>query len=149
MNAISRRPVRPFRLTPPVVPENDLHVAVADLLAKLVLPPAMWTCFPSGNVPLPAQYAAKLSRMGLRRGWPDFILIHEWAHGIELKRRGGRLSRTRLVRTARGSLRELEGQEDTFPRLMAAGMGIEVCCSPDEVLAALRKWGIPLRTIAA
>jgi hypothetical protein len=85
--------------------------------------------------------------MGLRRSWPDFLLIHAGLiYGMELKRVGGQLSRTRTVRTRRGSLRILEGQFEVFPRLEAAGMQpIEVCYSIEDVVAAWERWGIPLR----
>jgi hypothetical protein len=52
------------------------------------------------------------------------------------------------VRTRRGAWREVIGQEETFPRLERAGMRIAVCRSVDEVLAALRAWGVPLRAHA-
>ena len=108
-------------------------------------PPVMWTCFPAGNVPLPPEYAAKLARMGLHAGWPDFLIVHRNIYGIELKREGGRLSSTRTVRTRRGGLRVVEGQADVFPKLGKAGMLIAVCHSIDEILAALAGWSIPLR----
>jgi hypothetical protein len=139
-----RTPAR-FRLVAPVVPEQDLHESVADALDKLLMPPAQWTCFPAGSVPLPPQFAAKLARMGLKRGWPDVLVLHRRLIGIELKRRGGRLSRTRIVRTRRGGLRELVGQEDVFPLLEAAGMTIGVCDSLTAVLAFLAAAGVPLR----
>ena len=101
---------------------------------------------PSRIRPAPPRYAAKLSRLGLKRGWPDVqIVFGGRIYGIELKRRGGRLSRTRIVRTRRGSLRELVGQEDEFPRLEAAGMTIGVCSSLPAVLAFLTAAGVPLR----
>ena len=134
-----------FRLTCPIIAEQDLHESVADALDKLLLPPAMWTCFPAGSVPLPPQFAAKLARMGLKRGWPDVLVLHRRLIGIELKRRGGRLSRTRVVRTRRGTLRELVGQAEVFPRLQEAGMVIGVCHSSGEVLTFLAACGVPLR----
>jgi hypothetical protein len=143
------RPPAKLRLTRVVTPEDDIHQAVAKALQRLVLPPAEWTCFPAGNIPLPAQWAAKLVRFGLQPGWPDFLVLHEWVYGIELKRVGAGLSKTRLVRTRRGSWREVIGQEDVFPRLERAGMTITVCRSVDEVLAALRGWDIPMRKFAA
>ncbi|HEY2617820.1 MAG TPA: hypothetical protein VGI78_10815 [Acetobacteraceae bacterium] len=136
---------RQYALTMPVVPEDELHEATATLLWRVVAPPAEWTCFPAGNVPLPPMYAAKLARFGLQRGWPDFLILHDRLDGIELKRRGAGLSKTRLVRTARGALRELIGQDRMFPRLERAGMRIAVCCSPDDVMAALRELDVPLR----
>jgi hypothetical protein len=137
-----------FKLTAPIVAEQDLHESVADALDRLLLPPAEWTCFPAGSVPLPPQFAAKLARMGLKRGWPDVLVLHRQLYGIELKRRGGKLSRTRLVRTRRGALRELQGQQDVFPRLEAAGMTIAVCDSLAGALAFLAACGVPLRSHA-
>jgi hypothetical protein len=137
-----------FRLTAPVAPEDELHASVAGMLDRLLLPPAEWTTFPAGSVPLPKQFAAKLARLGLKRGWPDILVLHHALYGIELKRRGGRLSKTRLVRTRSGALRELLGQETVFPRLEGAGMAIAVCSTPEAVLAALRGWGVPVRAAA-
>jgi hypothetical protein len=136
---------RPYRLTERVTPEDELHASVARMLRLLLLPPAQWSCFPAGNVPLPKQHAAKLARFGLARGWPDFLILYGTLFGIELKRRGGRLSKTKLVRTPGGALRELIGQEEMFPRLERAGMQIAVCHSPDEVLTWLHRWHLPVR----
>lgn len=137
--------MKPFRLTPPVAPEDDLHQAVAQTLDKLLLPPAVWCSYPAGHIALTGQQAAKLTRMGLKRNWPDVLVLHGMLHGIELKRRGGRLSITRTVRTRRGALRVVEGQREAFPRLEAAGMKLATCETLDAVLAQLVAWGIPLR----
>lgn len=137
---------RPFRLSPPVIPEQQLHEAVAAMCHRLIAPPAQWTAYPAGAVQLAPAEAAKFVRMGLRRGWPDLLVLHDRLYGMELKRLGGQLSRTRIVRTRRGSPRILLGQTDVFPLLLAAGMAdIVVCHSVDEAVAALELWGIPLR----
>lgn len=143
MSATAKR-ARPFKLTS-IVPEQSLHEAAAHALDMLLLPPAEWTCFPAGSVPLPPQFAAKLARMGLKRSWPDLLILYGSLHGIELKRVGGVLSRTRMVRTRSGGLRMVEGQRDVFPRLELAGMKLAVCDSVDAVLIALAGWGVPLR----
>ena len=144
----SPAPRRRLKLTNEVL-EDDLHASVANSLDWHVLPPAEWTTFPAGSVPLPKQFAAKLARLGLKRGWPDILVLHDRRlYGIELKRLGGRLSRTRIVRTKRGGLRELAGQVDVFPRLEGAGMTIAVCHTVPEVLAMLRAWGVPMRMSA-
>lgn len=142
-----RRPA--FRLTAPQPEEIDLQVAVADLLNALVKPPAEWWPMPVGHVQLAPAQAARLSRIGVKRGYPDiFVLFEGRLWGIELKRRGGRLSKTRIARTRRGSPRLLEGQEDVFPRLLAAGVAeIAVCDDVDQVVTVLRRWKIPLRGI--
>lgn len=136
---------RPFKLRAPVVAEDEIHASAARLLDRVLLPPAVWTTFPAGNVPLPPEYAAKLSRLGLKRGWPDILILHQRLFGIEIKRRGGGLSKTRTVRTRSGAQRVLLGQEEVFPALEAAGMRIAVCHDQDEVLDALVAWGLPIR----
>ena len=134
-----------YRLTSPIVPEDDLHESVAKALDLLLMPPAQWTCFPAGHIPLPERWAAKLSRMGLKPNWPDILVLYERIYGIELKRVGARLSKTRTVRTRRGTLRIVEGQREVFPRLEAAGMVIATCSSLPAVMAQLAAWGVPLR----
>lgn len=135
----------PYRLTPPLVPETDLHAAVADAPDLFVQPPAQWTSFPAGHVKLTGQAAAKLTRIGLKQGWPDILVLHGRLYGIELKAAGGSLSTTRTVRTRRGRLRVVEGQREVFPRLAKAGMRLAVCHSVDSVLVQLEAWGVPLR----
>ena len=141
--AILRSPPRRAYRPPAPQPESDLHEAVADLLARVVKPPAMWTCFPAGNVPLPKAYAAKLARYGLKPGWPDFQIIHGKAYGIELKSARGRLSKGRWVATRRGRVRYVDGQADVVAQLEQAGMEVAICRSVDDVLAALAEWQIP------
>ena len=143
MTAVTKPPR--LKLVAPVVPEDALHCAVADLLDFALLPPAMWCCYPAGSVPLAPEYRVKLMRFGLKPGWPDFLIVHRGIFGIELKRVGGVLSRDRMVRTRRGGLRMVEGQVSVFPRLVAAGCCIAICRSVDEVLGALRDWRVPLR----
>jgi hypothetical protein len=55
----------------------------------------------------------------LKRGWPDLLVGYYSMYGIEVKRHGGQLSKTRTVRSRRGGLRILDGQEDVFPKLTA------------------------------
>jgi hypothetical protein len=140
-----RKPPR-LRLIAPVVAEVDLQAALCDALDKLLLPGVMWTSLPIGHVKLTGQQAARLARIGTHTGWPDVILLHAGTvFGLELKRVGGQLSRTRMVRTRSGGHRLVEGQCDTFPRLMAAGMRIACVSSVTEALTALSTWGVPLR----
>lgn len=138
---------RRFTLTAPVVSEDELHADAARLLNKLLLPPAEWTCFPAGNVPLPPEYAAKLARFGLKRGWPDILISYNGIYGLELKRKGGGLSKSRLVRTRSGAQRLVEGQADVFPRLERSGMRIAVCHDVDEVMDALVAWRLPMLSV--
>jgi len=136
-----------FRLTAPEPAERDIHEAVARALDLLLLPPAFWACYPAGASVLTPQQQARHSRAGLKRGMPDIWVLHGRLWLIELKRRGGRLSKTRIVRTKRGGTRVLAGQEDVFPLLVATGAvgGIAVCTSVMEVLEQLVQWGVPVR----
>src|SRR4029077_6543167 len=138
----------PFRLVPPEPLERDIHERCAEVLnALLEVPPAFWFSYPAGGAQLTPAQAARFSRIGLKRGLPDIWILYGggvWC--IELKRHGGQLSKTKVVRTRRGSPRVLDGQEDVFPRLITAGVRrIAICHSPEEMLAALNRWGIPLR----
>jgi hypothetical protein len=139
-------PTRPYRLTPPEPYELDIHEAAAKALDALLLPPAVWFAMPVGHVRLTGSQTAHLARIGLKRGLPDlFFLFEGLVFALELKRRGGKLSKTRIGRTRSGAPRILEGQEDVFPKLRAAGAAVAVAHSVDEMLAQIRRWGLPLR----
>jgi hypothetical protein len=134
-------------IEPPEPSERDIHEACAIALDRLLLKPALWFCYPAGATQLSPQQMARYSRMGLKRGMPDLWVLHRGVYCVELKRKGGRLSKTYLARTRRGSPRILAGQEEVFPALIASGgvTGIVVAHSVDEMLDALEGWGVPLR----
>lgn len=89
------RPRKVPRLRPR---EVTLHFAVADVLRRHCLTSWRWSHFPAGEA-RDVRTGAKLKRMGLAKGWPDFILIRP-ARGacrgqlycLELKRLGEDLS---------------------------------------------------------
>jgi hypothetical protein len=83
----------------------------------------------------------------LKRGLPDLWILYGGVYCIELKRRGGALSKTRVVRTRRGGPRVLVGQDEMFTRLLDSGgvKKIGIAHSVAEVLAYLDRWGIPTR----
>jgi hypothetical protein len=139
----------PLRLVMEEPPEDDIQADVAVKLTFLLLPPAYWFAMPLGHIKLSRQQGAKLSRIGARRGLPDLFIIHSGqVYGIELKAHGGRLSKTRLERNARGTLIEREGQDRVFPKLEAAGCRIAICRSGDDVIDQLAAWEIPMRRTA-
>jgi hypothetical protein len=141
-------PAAAFKLTPEIVPERDLQESCARVLEALLLPPAFWFSAAIGATKLSAQQAAALSRAGVKRGLPDLFVLYRGVFCVELKAIGGRMSRTREIRTARGSPRILVGQEDVFPALVASGgvKDIKIAHSVDEMLDHLTRWGIPLRS---
>lgn len=117
---------------PPPAPEFNLHVMTADILRRWCRSEWMWTHFPAGEWRHPAT-ASRLQRMGVRRGWPDFQLAHiDGAFCfIELKRRGEQLS---------------DEQKALAFRLMHAGHGYLCTDRFDDVMEALRAWGVvPVR----
>jgi hypothetical protein len=137
----------PFRLTMLEQPERDIHENCARVLDRLLLPPAMWFTYPAGAAQLSPQQQSRYSRVGLKRGLPDIWILHFGVYCIELKRRGGTLSKSRIVHTKRGSPRELIGQREMFPKLLLTGTvrDIAICHNVEEMLRHLDQWGIPLR----
>jgi len=132
--ALHRR--RRFQLTPYEPDEDQLHKAVADLLAWAVPEDqVVWTHFPAGGYFLSPAAKARLYRLGLKAGMPDLML---WWHSdtgpatlmIELKTLKGRLNKH---------------QEAMHPKLIGMGIPVEICRSVAEVLAVLRRYNVPLR----
>lgn len=135
-----------FELDEYVAPEVDLQAAGADAFARLIRPPAQWTAFPAGHLQLTGQQAARLSRIGLKRSWPDHLVLFDGKLiGIEWKKPGEALSRSRWIRTKRGKSRFVEGQREAFPKLTLAGMkGPHVCITVEEALRVLAAYGVPM-----
>jgi hypothetical protein len=100
---------------------------VAALLRKHAKPLWRWSHFPAGEL-RDVRTAAKLRAMGLRKGFPDFILVSPQGvfHGLELKRRGGVLS---------------EAQKDFQTWAIARGVPHSVAQSIDDARAVLDHWG--------
>ena len=79
---------------PPPAPEFHTHCMVADVLRRFASPDWRFTHIPLGEKRAEAT-AARLKRMGVVAGWPDFILLppNGRAHFLEMKRgRGGTLT---------------------------------------------------------
>ena len=77
----------------PRAKEIALHGPIADILRQWSSPGWRYTHIPSGEK-RDVITAVRLKRMGLRRGWPDFILLspRTLAHFLELKREGEQLN---------------------------------------------------------
>ena len=104
--------------------EADLHRQVCDYLGLALLPPAWFTTFPADG-------ATRRGRIGLKRGVPDILIVHEGrAYWIELKAAGGRVS---------------ANQGETILAIEAAGARAYVCRSLEDVVIGLRCWAIPIR----
>lgn len=122
---------RPFRLTAPVPPEEELHVAVYQALRILLPNDAVFNSWDLANA-RDAIEGARKKRKGCLAGWPDASV---WWHGhialLEFKRpRGGALS---------------PAQKATHKALADNQFPVAICRSVTDALEAVRAAGIPLR----
>jgi hypothetical protein len=107
--------------------EISTHVAVAKVLLDHARPEWLWTHIASGEL-RDVRTAAKLKAMGVRRGWPDFILVPPAGqlHSLELKRIGEDLT---------------DDQEAFQLHCIRHGWPHSVAYSLDDALAAFDHWG--------
>jgi hypothetical protein len=122
---------------PPPPKEFALHCAVADTVRRWILPGWIWSHFPAGEA-RPHEVirgervsltGARLQRMGLNPGFPDFQFFHLQGRCcfLELKRQGGDLS---------------EEQVAIAKHLIRAGHGYLMTNSFDDAIATLVDWRI-------
>jgi len=107
--------------------ELALTKATAQWLAYTMPRWVAWSHFPAGEVRT-QRTGAKLKSMGTKRGWPDFVIVHNGkAFFIELKTAKGRLS---------------DNQKAAHADLMAAGADVSICRSIEDVIATCRARGL-------
>jgi VRR-NUC domain len=117
-----------LRKAPSVRPkEISLHMLVAKILRDYCRQHWLWTHIASGEL-RDVRTASKLKSMGVRRGWPDFVLVPPTGklHCLELKRQGETLS---------------EDQENFRLHCVRHGIPYAIARTCDEVLATLDAWG--------
>jgi hypothetical protein len=111
-------------------PENELHKTVAKYLDLVLKPTSWWTSIAhgeGGGFHRGQRWKAK----GAKKGVPDiFILDNGFAHFIELKAEGGRVSPEQIQ--CQGAIRIAHGK-------------CAVCRSVDDVAETLAEWGIRTR----
>jgi len=111
-------------------PEDGLQRTVADLLARILRRPTIWSAIESaGRGPI---HGAILKGKGVKPGWSDILVMHPSTHrtivlGLELKV------------DASQSKPQKQFEDD----LMAVNGYYEICRSIDDVLYALKIAGIP------
>jgi hypothetical protein len=122
IDLFTRRPRKP-----PTAPEFSLHVMVADVIDRWASPGWRFTHFPAGEL-RDKITAGRLKRMGVKPGWPDFILLSPaaLAHFLELKRRGEHLS---------------ENQSEFADWCATHGYPFACCDDFRAALARLQAWG--------
>jgi VRR-NUC domain len=122
--AMGRKP-RARKVPPPK--EIVLQTTVAKVLREHCLPSWQWTHIASGEL-RDIRTAMKLKRMGLRPGWPDFVLVPPTGqmHCLELKRMGEKLT---------------DEQEAFQTWCIANAVPHAVAFTFDHALAVLDSWG--------
>jgi hypothetical protein len=107
--------------------EITLHMAAAKVLRDHCLSDWQWTHVGAGEL-RDIRTAGKLKATGVRRGWPDFVLVPPIGrlHCLELKRQGEELS---------------EDQENFQIWCVRHGTPYVVARNLDQVLVAFDVWG--------
>lgn len=114
---------------PPPPLEVRVHIALADTIDRF-MDRMKWRCthVPNGELRT-KETAARLKRMGVQAGWPDFqFLSHEGRmYFLELKRPGNDLS---------------EMQEHFHRWCLRWGIPCQVVSNYKDAVEALKAWGI-------
>lgn len=107
--------------------ELKLQFSVAKLLKDFCHPDWRYTHFPAGEL-RDDKTGAKLKRMGLKAGWPDFQLVSPQGlfHALELKRAGENLN---------------DNQEDFAAFCRKNGIPHAVVDSFRDAVTVLNGWG--------
>lgn len=113
---------------------DELHLSVANLLDWVLLPPALYSTFPSGWGALSKSMAQRLRKSGLKAGMPDIMVFpgDGRCFGVELKAGNDVLS---------------PAQREMGIRLRDAGVPVYVCRSVEQVWDALRRERAPVRPL--
>jgi hypothetical protein len=112
----------------PTAKEFALHCLVADMLRRWGTTGWRWTHFPAGEK-RPKITTGRLKRMGVARGWPDFLLLSPYPpklHCLEIKRLGGKLT---------------DEQRDFSEWCAVNGYDYQVADNLRDAVAILRDWG--------
>jgi len=114
--------------------EFKMHTALVELLLQATMPNWLWTHIGHGEK-RDEVTAARLKRMGVQRGWPDFIFVGPGrVFFLELKRIGGKPT---------------PEQREVAVHLMACGCGYLVTNDLDDAVGTLRDLGIVRATVSA
>lgn len=113
-------------------PELELHRAVSAALDLVLAGGAWWTSIEHSYAGI--RQGARRKSIGVKRGIPDVLVVA-----------GGRALWVEL-KSPRGSL--TPDQKAVHEQLRDAGGEVAVCRSVEQVLDALRSWGVPMREVA-
>jgi hypothetical protein len=110
--------------------EFQLCCSLADCVRRWIKPGWRWSHFPAGEK-RPTSAGARLKRMGLAEGWPDYIFLPP---------NGGGACFLEMKRAKHGGLSEEQRQFEIWCR--ATGHPHAVARSVEEALVVLRTWGV-------
>ena len=110
--------------------ETSIHIEMAGYLRGHLLPPAFFTCFPAGGGGY--HRGQLLWQMGLKPGFPDFMIVWGALYCVEIKNDIGTLS---------------DNQKECHKLLRAARAHVAVCRTLIALKAQLSIWGIPVSLI--
>lgn len=132
LNLFKGKRQRGERVSPPK--EYALHCMVADLARRWIMPGWRFTHLPMGELRDKAT-AARLKRMGVQPGWPDFIFVGPGrVFFLELKRKGEWPT---------------DEQADVAVHLMHCGCSYLLTDDFHDAVGALRDLGIVRATVSA
>jgi hypothetical protein len=126
--------VAKFRLTHPDPKEDQFGKSVADLLDAILRPEqAIYTHIGHGGYQLSPAARGRLTRLGLKPGWPDICIAY----------RSGRMLWLELkTPTGRSSL----NQQQRHAQLWLLGHNVVTCRRIEDVIAALTLHRVPFRS---
>ncbi len=111
-------------------PEQDLQIAIADMLAT-GLPPAVHFAHIPNAAKRGRVEGAKFKAMGTRAGMPDLEIVH-----------GGRVD---YIEVKAGREKLSDAQTERHDALRRAGARVAVARSIQDVVECLNEWRIPHR----
>jgi hypothetical protein len=114
---------------PPAALEFETQCVIADTLERWAQCDWRWTHFPSGELRNKIT-AARLKRMGTKRGLPDFLFFPTTTllvHFLELKRKGGIIT---------------DEQQSWADWCNAVGYPHAIAYDFDGAMAVLKHWGV-------
>lgn len=130
--------------------EFELHCMVADALRRWCDPAWRYTHLPMGEKRDPAT-AMRLKRMGVTRGWPDFMFFgpRKQVLFLELKRPGPR--RLREWQGTLSAMNKPSDEQEEMAQHLCGVCGHSYFCTNDfqSALDLLRDFGIVISRIGA
>lgn len=124
-----------LKLSYPDPSEDELQTSIANLF-EVILPKdqVVWTHIAHGGYELSPKARGRLYRLGLKRGFSDFVLAYGLRRVLWME-----------IKTPTGTLSA--DQQLNHALLKSLGHPVVVCRSVDDVMRALVEHGVPHRPV--